>query len=127
VPVMPGLDLLAFTTTATQGMEFVLRGGFDQALNQAQFEGQYDYVLIDGPGICSAGESIMLATIAEHVLWVVRPGISERFMVSKAIAQVARHLNVEWAGIVLNGTEIMVDKENAHKIITVPTETSKMI
>jgi hypothetical protein len=47
--------------------------------------------------------------------------------VSKAIAQVARHPNVEWAGIVLNGTEIMVDKENSNKIITVPTETSKMI
>jgi polysaccharide biosynthesis transport protein len=124
VPVMPGLDLLSFTTTDTQGMEFVLRGGFDQALNQAQFEGQYDYVLIDGPGICSAGEATLLATIAQQVLWVVRPGMSERFSVSKAIAQIARHQNVAWAGIVLNGTETMVEKAVPDQIITVPTETT---
>jgi polysaccharide biosynthesis transport protein len=127
VPVMPGLDLLSFTTTDTQGMEFVLRGGFEQTLNQAEFEGQYDYVLIDGPGICSAGEAILLATIAQHVLWVVRPGISERFNVSKAIAQIARHQQVEWAGIVLNGTETLVENPVPDKIVTVTTETSRML
>jgi polysaccharide biosynthesis transport protein len=126
VPVMPGLDLLSFTTPATQGMEFVLRGGFEQALNQAQFEGQYDYVLIDGPGVCSAGEATLLAAIAQQVLWVVRPGMSERFAVSKSIAQVARHPGIEWAGIVLNGTEILVEKEVPAQIITVATETVKI-
>ncbi|MFM2429961.1 MAG: hypothetical protein RLZZ511_1174 [Cyanobacteriota bacterium] len=126
VPVMPGLDLLSFTTPATQGMEFVLRGGFEQALNQAQFEGQYDYVLIDGPGVCSAGEATLLAAIAQQVLWIVRPGISERFAVSKSIAQIARHPGIEWAGIVLNGTEILAEKEAPSKIVTVATETVKL-
>ncbi|MBE9028464.1 exopolysaccharide biosynthesis protein [filamentous cyanobacterium LEGE 11480] len=124
VPVMPGIDLLAFTTSATQGMEFVLRGGFEHALNQAQMEQHYDYVLIDGPGICSSGESILLATIAKHILWVVRPGRSERFMVNKAIAQVARHQNIAWAGLVLNGTESPVEKAMSDEIITVATTSS---
>ncbi|NJN49497.1 MAG: CpsD/CapB family tyrosine-protein kinase [Alkalinema sp. RL_2_19] len=124
VPIMPGLDLLGFTTLATQGMEFVLRGSFEQALHQAQLEGQYDYILIDGPGICHSGESLLLATIAKHILWVVRPGYSERFMVSKAIAQVTRYQNIEWAGMLLNGTESLVEKEIPGEIRTIPTKDS---
>lgn len=129
VPVMPGLDLLTFTTEKAQGMEFVLRGGVESALIRAELEGQYDYVLIDGPGICSAGESILLATMAKQVMWVVRPGVSERFMVNKSIAQVARLNQVKWAGIVLNGTDtdIVVDQEMPDDLPIVQTISSQPI
>lgn len=103
-PIAPGLDLLCLTVPSKGIMEFVARGGFEQALQTAEQHQSYDYVLLDGTPICTTGESALLGTFIQNLLWVVRPGMSECFAMKRAIVQLTRH-HVHIAGIVINGHE----------------------
>jgi succinoglycan biosynthesis transport protein ExoP len=103
-PVTPGLDLLCITVLTKGIMEFVARGNFEQTLQTAELSKSYDYVLLDSAPICTTGESALLGTLMKNILWVVRPGTSERFAMIRAIAQLTRH-HVHIAGIVINGHE----------------------
>lgn len=103
-PVAPGLDLLCITVPTKGIMEFVARGNFEQTLQSAELSKSYDYVLLDSTPICTTGESALLGTLMKNLLWVVRPGTSERFAMIRAIAQLTRH-HVHIAGIVINGHE----------------------
>jgi polysaccharide biosynthesis transport protein len=101
-PIAPGLDLLSFTVPPTRILEFVAQGEFARVLDQAQATHTYDYVLIDSAPICTTGESALMGSTIQDLLWVMRPGVSERFAIRKAIAQLARH-SVRSIGIVING------------------------
>lgn len=103
-PIAAGLDLLCITVPTKGIMEFVARGNFEQTLQRAELSKSYDYVLLDSAPICTTGESALLGTLMKNLLWVVRPGTSERFAMIRAIAQLTRH-HVHIAGIVINGHE----------------------
>jgi polysaccharide biosynthesis transport protein len=103
-PIAAGLDLLCLSVPPKTIMEFVARGSFERVLQAAELSKAYDYVLLDGSPICTTGESALLGTLMKNLLWVVRPGTSERFAMRRAIAQLNRH-HVHLAGIVINGHE----------------------
>jgi polysaccharide biosynthesis transport protein len=103
-PIAAGLDLLSLNIPPKGIMEFVARGSFERVLQAAELRKPYDYVLLDSTPICTTGESALLGTLMKNLLWVVRPGTSERFAMKRAIAQLNRH-HVNLAGIVINGHE----------------------
>ncbi len=103
-PIAPGLDLMSLSVPPKGVMEFVARGSFEQILQAVELSKRYDYVLLDSTPICTTGESALLGTLMKNLLWVVRPGTSERFAMKRAIAQLNRH-HVHLAGIVINGHE----------------------
>ncbi len=103
-PIAAGLDLLCLNVPPKAIMEFVARGSFERVLQAAELSKSYDYVLLDSTPICTTGESALLGTLMKNLLWVVRPGTSERFAMKRAIAQLNRH-HVHLAGIVINGHE----------------------
>jgi polysaccharide biosynthesis transport protein len=108
-PIAPGLDLLSLSVAPSQILEFVAQGEFEQRLRQAQAAKAYDYVLVDSAPICTTGETALMGSAIQDLLWVVRPGISERFALRKAIAQLSRH-QVRSIGMVINGHEAQGDR-----------------
>ncbi len=115
-PIAPGLDLLTFTVPPARILEFVAQGEFARVLDQAQATHAYDYVLIDSAPICTTGESALMGSTLQDLLWVMRPGVSERFAIRKAIAQLARH-SVRSIGIVINGHSAEGDRPTKKSFI----------
>jgi len=106
IEVRPGLELLPASAQRNGHiMRFVAQGEFERSLERIQTTGQYDYVLIDSSPICSTSESVLLGTIAAHVLLVVRPGVSERHLVHSALNQLAKHA-IRPIGMAVNGVTI---------------------
>ncbi len=103
-PIAPGLDLFALSVPQSRILEFVAQGEFEQLLDRLQALKPYDYVLVDSAPICTTGESALMGSVIRDLLWVVRPGVSERFALRKAHTQLARH-HVRAIGLVVNGHE----------------------
>ncbi len=108
-PIAPGLDLLSLSVAPARILEFVAQGEFEQLLRQAQAAKAYDYVLVDSSPICTTGETALMGSAIQDLLWVVRPGVSQRFALRKAIVQLSRH-NVRSIGMVINGHEAQGDR-----------------
>jgi polysaccharide biosynthesis transport protein len=109
VPVKPGLDFLGLTLDGPELMEYIARGKFAAQLDHLQTDLGYDYILIDSAPVGTSSETTLLAAAINPVLWVIRPGISQRFPLQKAKAQLARQ-GAQWLGMVINGTEASIDK-----------------
>jgi polysaccharide biosynthesis transport protein len=109
VPVKPGLDFLGVTLDGPELMEYIARGKFAAQLDHLQTDLGYDYILIDSAPVGTSSETTLLAAAINPVLWVIRPGISQRFPLQKAKAQLARQ-GAQWLGMVINGTEASIDK-----------------
>jgi polysaccharide biosynthesis transport protein len=109
VPVKPGLDFLSFTLSDQEVMEFIAQGGLERSLTNLQQELGYDYILIDSAPVCSSSETALMAAAIKSLLWVVRPGMSQRFPLQKATTGLSRH-GVQWLGMIINGTEPSMDK-----------------
>jgi polysaccharide biosynthesis transport protein len=90
-------------------MEFIAQGDLEAALTKLQQDLGYDYILIDSAPVCSSSETALLAATIKSLLWVVRPGMSQRFPLQKATTQLSRH-GVQWLGMIINGTEASMDK-----------------
>jgi polysaccharide biosynthesis transport protein len=109
IPVKPGLDFLNFNLPQLAVMEFIAQGDLEAALTKLQQDLGYDYILIDSAPVCSSSETALLAATIKSLLWVVRPGMSQRFPLQKATTQLSRH-GVQWLGMIINGTEASMDK-----------------
>lgn len=84
--------------------EFLAKGNFEKYLNQVQTEGNYDYVLVDTSPVHLTSESMLMAPIVENVLFVVRPGTSDRNSVVDSLEQLKLH-RVQIKGLILNGVD----------------------
>lgn len=105
VSVYPGLDLmLAPLIQAAKIGEFVARGHFERRLNVVQESGNYDYVLIDSAPVSLAFETSLMSAFVNNIMFVVRPGISNRYSVMDSLEQLKMH-NAEIKSLVLNGVE----------------------
>ncbi len=105
VPVYPQLDLLPAPFMPRDKIaEFFARGSFEQHLNVIQDAGNYDYVLVDSAPVSLAIEPTLMSAAVPNVLFVVRPGISDRYSVMDSFEQLTRH-NARIAGLVVNGVE----------------------
>jgi tyrosine-protein kinase Etk/Wzc len=67
----------------------------------AQLSGEFDMVLIDSSPVAAAADSIILATIADGVLMVVRAGETDRSAAQYAVQQIER-VGGKVVGAVLN-------------------------
>ncbi|WP_019503578.1 exopolysaccharide transport family protein [Pleurocapsa sp. PCC 7319] len=82
--------------------EFLAKGNFEQYLDQVQAEGNYDYILVDTSPVHLTSESMLMAPIVENVLFIVRPGNSDRNSVMDSLEQLKLH-KAQIQGLILNG------------------------
>ncbi len=104
IPIRDGLDLLRTEAKQERIGEFVLRGGLEQTIDRLQANNHYDYVLVDSPPMSLTSEASLMVTYLQNVLFVVRPGVSDRYAVTESLEQLARQ-NAHTIGLCINGLE----------------------
>jgi len=104
ITVFPGLDLLTAPSMRKDKItEFFARGDFERRLSSIQ-NGNYDYVLVDSPPVSLAIEPALISQAVQNVLFVVRPGTSDRYSFIDSFEQLTQH-NAQIIGLVVNGAE----------------------
>lgn len=97
-----GLDLIpAPAVPKEETAQFFAQGHFEQYLARVQAEGNYDYVLVDTPPINLTCESMLMTPIINNVLFIVRPGVSDRHSVMDSLEQLRLH-KAQIKGLILN-------------------------
>lgn len=105
IRVHPGLDLVPAPLIPKEKIaEFFARGSFESRLNAIQNTGNYDYVLVDSPPVSLTIEPSLMSSVVQNVLFVVRPGTSDRYSVMDGFEQLTRH-SARITGLVVNGVE----------------------
>jgi uncharacterized protein involved in exopolysaccharide biosynthesis len=105
VSVYPDLDLMPAPLIPKDKIaEFFARGSFERRLSTIQNSGDYDYVLVDSPPVSLTIEPSLMSSVVRNVLFVVRPGTSDRYSVMDGFEQFTRH-NARITGLVVNGVE----------------------
>jgi uncharacterized protein involved in exopolysaccharide biosynthesis/Mrp family chromosome partitioning ATPase len=69
---------------------------------------EYDLVLIDSPPVLSVSDSLVLASLVEHVLLVVRQGKATYPTVRKAISQLEQ-VKAQVAGVIFNDIDLKTE------------------
>ncbi|BAY25921.1 hypothetical protein NIES2100_57310 [Calothrix sp. NIES-2100] len=105
ISVRHNIDVMTIHQPERELVEFIVSKGFEQSLQVLQENGNYDYVLIDSASICSTTETSLMASIISGVLFVVRPGVSQRYLFQKALTQL-NHQRVKPMGIIVNGMDM---------------------
>ncbi len=80
---------------------FFAKGQFEQHLERVQAEGNYDYVLVDTPPISLTSEAMLMTPIIDNVLFVVKPGKSDRHSVMDSLEQLKLR-KAQIKGLILN-------------------------
>ena len=104
VPVYPGLDLIPALAIPNDKICEFARGSFRQRLGLVQETGGYDYVIVDSAPVSLVSETGLMSAAVENVLFVVRPGTSDRYSVLDSFEQIKRH-NAQIRGLIVNGVE----------------------
>jgi len=102
VHIRPGLDLMSIIPQDGKVMEFIAKGGFQQALNAITASSDYDYVIVDSGPVGLTSETALMTVAVPNVLFVARPGVSGRNLVYESLKQLTRH-NGRILGLVVNG------------------------
>lgn len=102
-PIAVGHSLDLLPTVPKQGriVEVIKRRRFKQSLAAAQSSNNYDYVLVDSAPVSLTNETARMAEAIPNVLFVVRPGISDRNSVNDSLGQLATH-DAQVVGLVTN-------------------------
>ena len=99
------LDLMpAPTVPTTETARFFTKGSFERSLDRLQAEENYDYVLVDTPPVNLTNEAMLMAPIINNVLFVVRPGKSDRHAVRDSLEQLKLH-KAQIQGLILNAVD----------------------
>lgn len=104
VHLRPELDLVPTMPRQSRVMELVARGRFERSLETLHQSGDYDYVLVDSAPLGLTSESALMAAAVRNVLFVIRPGTSDRNMVNDSIEQLEQH-NARIVGLTINGVQ----------------------
>jgi uncharacterized protein involved in exopolysaccharide biosynthesis/Mrp family chromosome partitioning ATPase len=105
VPICPGLDLMPGPfTQQDRSSQFFARGNFEQSLSSLQNAREYDYVLVDTAPVSLSIETTLMSSTVRNVLFLVRPGISDRNSVIGSIEQLKQQ-GAQIKGLVVNGVE----------------------
>ena len=104
IPVYPGLDLMPALSIAKDKICEFTRGSFRQRLGLVQETGGYDYVIVDSAPVSLVSETGLMSAAVENILFVVRPGTSDRYSVLDSFDQLKRH-NAQIKGLIVNGVE----------------------
>ena len=104
VQIQPGLDLLPTQPREGKIVELVTQGRFEEGVAAAQSTGSYDYVVIDSAPVNLTSETSLMAAVIPNVLFVVRPGTSDRASVNDSLDHLAQH-QAQIIGLVVNDVE----------------------
>ena len=105
ITLSDGLDLIAAPAVPKdETAQFFASGNFKQYLDRVQSENNYDYVLVDTSPVHLTSESMLIAPSIENVLFVVRPGLSDRHSVMNSLEQLKLH-KAKIKGMILNGVD----------------------
>jgi succinoglycan biosynthesis transport protein ExoP len=105
LPIHLGFDLmLAPLIQPNKIGEFFLRGEFEQRLNRAQASDNYDFILIDSPPVNLTSEASLMSRLIQNVMFLVRPGISDRYAVMDSLEQLKQQ-DAQIKGLIVNGVE----------------------
>ncbi|HEY9771495.1 MAG TPA: P-loop NTPase [Coleofasciculaceae cyanobacterium] len=97
-----GLNLMPAPAVPKEDIaQFFATGQFEQHLERVQAEGNYDYVLVDTPPISLTSEAMLMTPIIDNVLFVVRPGKSDRHSVMDSLEQLKLR-KAQIKGLILN-------------------------
>ena len=109
--INPGLDLLPTTPQQddNQIMGYVAQGAFEQNLDSIQSTRDYDYILVDSAPVDLTSETAMMAKVISNVLYVVKPGLTNKNEFNASVEQLVNHRSTI-NGLVLNGTRREKDK-----------------
>lgn len=105
ISLQPNLDFVPTMPQTGKIVDLVKRGRFERYLAVAESQKDYDYVLVDSAPVSSTSETALMAAIVPYVLFVVRPGISARNVVSNSLEQLTQH-HAKLLGLVINGVEV---------------------
>ena len=99
------LDLMpAPVLPITETARFFTKGSFERSLDRLQKQENYDYVLVDTPPVNLTNEAMLMAPIIDNVLFVVRPGSSDRHAVMDSLEQLKLH-KAQIQGLILNAVD----------------------
>ena len=100
-----GLDLIPAPAVPKEGTaQFFAKGNFKEYLERVQVKGNYDYVLVDTSPVHLTSQPMLMAPIIENVLFVVKPGTSDRYSVLNSLEQLKLH-KAQIKGLILNGVD----------------------
>jgi polysaccharide biosynthesis transport protein len=68
----------------------------------------YDYILVDSPPMSLTSEASLMATLLNNVLFVVRPGVSNRYAVTESLEQLTQQ-HARPIGLCINGLETQTE------------------
>ncbi len=108
IPIRAGLDLLPTIAKQAKIRQFVVRGGLEMLLNTLQADNHYDYILVDSSPMGLTSEASLMATFLDSVLFVVRPGVSNRYAVAESLEQLTRQ-KAHTIGLCINGLETQTE------------------
>ncbi|GFE69617.1 GumC family protein [Chroococcus sp. FPU101] len=105
LPIHPGFDLmLAPLIQPNKIGEYFLRGEFEQRLKRMQASDNYDFILVDSPPVNLTSEASLMSRLIQNVMFVVRPGNSDRYSVIDSIEQLKQQ-EAQVKGLIVNGVE----------------------
>ncbi len=96
------LDLVTGGSPGRTASELVTEERLAPILTAAR-EG-YDRIIIDSPALHQVADAVVLGSLADTVLLVVRAGVTERALVQRTVTQLQR-MGVPLGGIVLNDVD----------------------
>ena len=99
------LDLMpAPAIPKAETARFFAKGKFERSLDRLQAQEDYDYVLVDTPPVNLTNEAMLMAPIVDNVLFVVKPGMSDRHPVMDSLEQLKLH-KAQIKGVILNAVD----------------------
>lgn len=108
VQVRSGFDVLPTSPRQGKVVNLVARGRFEQHLAAVQASGNYDYVLVDSAPVSLTSETALMIAATQNVLFVVRPGSSDRNSVKASLQQLAQH-KAEIVALAINSVDMSAD------------------
>ncbi|MEM1368310.1 MAG: P-loop NTPase [Cyanobacteria bacterium P01_H01_bin.15] len=84
--------------------EFYAQGGFRQFIERNIYGEAYDYILIDTPPVSLTVDPLLMSSVVPNVLFVIRPGESDRFAVIDSLRQLEQQ-QARIVGVVANDVE----------------------
>lgn len=99
------LDLMpAPAIPKAETARFFAKGKFERSLDRLQAKENYDYVLVDTPPVSLTNEAMLMAPIIDNVLFVVKPGTSDRHPTIDSLEQLKLH-KARIKGVILNAVD----------------------
>lgn len=104
IEIIPNLFLQTTESQSANTAALIKQGGFEQNISLVELKNNYDYIIVDSAPVSLTSETALMAGAISHVLFVVRPNISERNSVYSSFELLRQHY-AQILGLVVNGVE----------------------